>query len=72
MRDKMDEIALEDGDDSEVAGEVRAAWLGLIGLLAREVIRHLEQGDSPPGDQTMPNGPGSTGPGPRAKDHRSG
>lgn len=49
MSDKMDEIAFEDPDETRATEEVRAAWLGLIRLLAREVIQRLDPGESPPG-----------------------
>jgi hypothetical protein len=72
MSDKMDGIAWENPAESEAAGEVRAAWLGLIRLLAREVIRRLDRGESPPGEDTKSNVPIAAEPGPRAKPHPSG
>jgi hypothetical protein len=72
MIDKMDGIGLENPEESEAAAEVRAAWLGLIGLLAREVIRRLDQGGSLPGEDRKSNVPIPAEPGPRAKHHPSG
>jgi len=67
MSDKMDGVASENPDESEAAAEVRTAWLGLIRLLAREVIRHLDQGKLTPGEDPTPNAQGLTGPHPREK-----
>jgi hypothetical protein len=72
MSDQMDVIAAEDPDESEAAAEVRAAWLGLIRLLAREVIRRLDRGESSPGEDTRSTGSIPAEPGPRARDHRPG
>ena len=71
MSDEMGDIAPDDLDDSEAAASVRAAWLGLIRLLAAEVVRLLDRDTSDSGEEATADTPGPAEPRPPSRDRPS-
>lgn len=54
MADEIEDVAPRHTHESEV----RSAWLGLLGLLADAVIRHLDEGGESEGGDRSPHGSG--------------
>jgi hypothetical protein len=72
MSDKMDGVAPENADGYAATEELRTAWKGLIRLLAGEMVRRLERGESASKGDAQSNVPGPTERRPGAKHHPSG
>ena len=69
MSDQMEETRADGPGDPREVEEVRAAWLGLIRLLASELARRLGRSDLPPGGMTPAETSAPDGPHLRPEDH---